>query len=344
MVSPEVVSHRPPSALGAAIRRRVLALVGLLVLLLGLTGVLWQAFSAGFGSSGNVPTFVLVTLNGLSLAGLYFITASGFTLIFGLMRITNLAHGALFLLGGYLALELADADLPWVLAALVAMVLTGLAGLLMYELFLRWNQGQDLRQALITIAVSLIVGDQLLAHFGGAPQALNPPTFLAQPMSLGVYNLAYPRFRVGVIVVAVALALLFWLVIKGTRAGRIMRAGVDDTVMTSALGVNIQLVFAVAFFIGSALAGLGGVFGGTMLSLAPGQDQAFLISSLIVVIVGGMGSLRGAVLGALLLGLVEQYGSAYLPTAYANLSILLTFVLLALVLAVRPTGLFGSTR
>ena len=123
-----------------------------------------------------------------------------------------------------------------------------------------------------------------------------------------------------------------------------MRAGVDDTVMTSALGVNIQLVFAVAFFIGSALAGLGGVFGGTMLSLAPGQDQAFLISSLIVVIVGGMGSLKGAVLGALLLGLVEQYGSAYLPTAYANLSILLTFVLLALVLAVRPTGLFGSAR
>jgi branched-chain amino acid transport system permease protein len=224
------------------------------------------------------------------------------------------------------------------------MVLTGLAGLLMYELFLRWNQGQDLRQALLTIAVSLIVGDQLLAHFGGAPQTLNPPAFLAQPMGLGMYNLAYPRFRVAVIVVAVALALLFWLVVKGTRAGRIMRAGVDDTVMTSALGVNIQLVFAVAFFIGSALAGLGGVFGGTMLSLAPGQDQAFLISSLIVVIVGGMGSLKGAVLGALLLGLVEQYGSAYLPTAYANLSILLTFVLLALVLAVRPTGLFGSAR
>src|SRR5881392_1363210 len=177
MVSSEVASHRPPSALGAAIRRRVPALVGLLVLLLVLTGVLWQAFSAGFGSSGNVPTFILVTLNGLSLAGLYFITASGFTLIFGLMRITNLAHGALFLLGGYLALELVGAGLPWVLAVLAAMVLTGLAGLLMYELFLRWNQGQDLRQALLTIAVSLIVGDQLLAHFGGAPQTLNPPAF-----------------------------------------------------------------------------------------------------------------------------------------------------------------------
>ena len=169
-----------------------------------------------------------------------------------------------------------------------------------------------------------------------------PPEFLAQPLPLGVYDLAYPTFRIAMLVAAIVVGLLFWLVYKRTRVGMVVRAGVDDTQMTSALGVNVQRVFAVAFFVGSALAGLGGVFAGTALSLAPGQDQAFLVSALVVVIVGGMGSLGGAALGALLLGLVDQYSSAYLPAEYSNLSALLTFVLLAAILAVRPTGLFGK--
>src|SRR5919199_887988 len=163
---------------------------------LGLLGVLWQAFEKGLGSQGNVPTFILITLNGLTLAGLYFISASGLTLIFGLLRVTNLAHGALFLLGGYLALTLVqDAGVNWWLAALIAMVGAGVVGLVMHQLFLRWNQGQDLRQALITIAVSLILADQMLAHFGGTPTAIVPPGFLASPTGLGVYDLAYPTFR-----------------------------------------------------------------------------------------------------------------------------------------------------
>jgi branched-chain amino acid transport system permease protein len=319
---------------------------GLAVLLgaLGLFGVLWQAFGSGFGEKGNVPTFILITLNGLSLAGLYFISASGLTLIFGLLRVTNLAHGALFLFGGYIALTLIDDGLPWVPAALLAMVASGLVGLVMHQLFLRWNQGQDLRQALITIAVSLILADQMLAHFGGTPTAIVPPDFLATPVKLGVYDLAYPAFRIAMLVAAILVGLLFWVVFKRTRVGIVVRAGVDDSAMTSALGVNVQLVFAGAFFVGSALAGLGGVFAGTALSLAPGQDQSFLVSALVVVILGGMGSLEGAALGALLLGLVDQYSSAYLPAAYSNLSALLTFVLLAVVLAVRPTGLFGKAR
>ena len=330
--------------LSPRLRPRIAPALAVLLAVLGMLGVLWQAFSEGFGEKGNVPTFILVTLNGLTLAGLLFITASGLTLIFGLLRVTNLAHGALFLLGGYLGLTFLQNGLPWVPAVLLAMVGTGVVGLVMHQVFLRWNQGQDMRQALITIALSLILADQMLAHFGATPTAIVPPGFLADPLKLGVYDLAYPMFRLAMLIGAVIVGLLFWAVIKRTRVGMVMRAGVDDAAMTSALGVNVQLVFAGAFFVGSALAGLGGVFAGTSLSLAPGQDQSFLVYALVVVIVGGMGSLGGAALGALLYGLVDQYSSAYLPAAYSNLSALLTFVLLAVVLAVRPTGLFGRAR
>src|SRR3954468_7253264 len=241
-------------------RLPVAATAAVLVGALGLLGVLWQAFEAGWGSNGNVPTFILITLNGLSLAGLYFISASGLTLIFGLLRVTNLAHGALFLFGGYITLTLITDGVPWVPAALVGMVASGLVGLVMHQLFLRWNQGQDLRQALITIAVSLILADQMLAHFGGTPTAIVPPDFLATPVKLGVYDLAYPAFRLAMLVAAILVGLAFWVVFKRTRVGMVVRAGVDDSAMTSALGVNVQLVFAGAFFVGSALAGLGGVF------------------------------------------------------------------------------------
>jgi branched-chain amino acid transport system permease protein len=335
MASSTSLSRRP------GFRLRPAPAVAILLGALALFDVLWQAFEKGLGNSGNVPTFILVTLNGLTLAGLYFITASGLTLIFGLLRVTNLAHGALFLLGGYVALRATQNGTPWVLAAILAMVVSGAVGLVIHQLFLRWNQGQDLRQALITIAASLILADQMLAHYGGTPTAIPPPTFLAQSLDLHLYDLFYPWFRIAMLIAAGIVGLLFWLVLRGTRVGMVVRAGVDDTAMTSALGVNVQWVFAGAFFVGSALAGLGGVFAGTALSLAPGQDQAFLISALVVVIVGGMGSLGGAALGALLLGMVDQYSSAYLPAAYSNLSALLTFVLLAVILAVRPTGLFG---
>jgi branched-chain amino acid transport system permease protein len=340
-VASQTVATRRPSP---RLRPRIAPAVAILLAVLGIAGVLYQAFSNGFGSQGNVPTFILVTLNGLTLAGLLFITASGLTLIFGLLRVTNLAHGALFLLGGYLGLTFLQNGIPWVPAVLLAMVATGVVGLVMHQVFLRWNQGQDMRQALITIALSLILADQMLAHFGATPTAIVPPSFLANPLKLGVYDLAYPMFRLAMLIGALVVGLLFWVVIKRTRVGMVMRAGVDDGAMTSALGVNVQRVFAGAFFVGSALAGLGGVFAGTSLSLAPGQDQSFLVYALVVVIVGGMGSLGGAALGALLYGLVDQYSSAYLPAAYSNLSALLTFVLLAVVLAVRPTGLFGRAR
>jgi branched-chain amino acid transport system permease protein len=309
--------------------------------------------------------FAVVTLNGVTLAALFFVVASGFTLIFGLMRVVNMAHGSLYLLGGYLALEMQEAWfkgdsglglslsgtdetryslLAWILPLLLATAIIGVIGVLIQQVFLRWNQGQDLRQALITIALSVILADQMLAAFGGISKDIKVPT--AWPDSINLPGDVRFGFFRGVVVLGAALliGLGLWYVIKRTRFGKIVRAGVDDRDMVAALGINVQLVFAGAFLIGALLAGLGGVLGGTMISLAPGEDTAFLLNSLIVVIIGGMGSLGGAAIGALALGLVDAYADVYLViggTDLTNYSILVTFALLVGVLAVRPLGLFG---
>ncbi|HEY2317827.1 MAG TPA: branched-chain amino acid ABC transporter permease [Solirubrobacteraceae bacterium] len=323
--------------------RRGPAALGWLLLAFGVAWVVVHAFGHGFGSEGNVPQFITVGLNGVSLAALYFITASGFTLIFGLMRVVNMAHGSLYLLGGYVALDLVSHGTNWWVAMVLAALITGAIGLVVHQALLRWNQGQDLRQALITIAVATILADQMIVHFGSTPSTLTAPSGLSASLELGVYQLQYPLFRLFIIGAAVVIGLVLWLVIRFTRFGILLRAGVDDRDMASVLGVNVPLVFGGAFFIGAALAGLGGVMGGTTLSLAPGQDDQFLLSSLVVVIVGGLGSLRGAAVGALLLGLIEQFSSVYLPQSLTNDAILLTFILLVVVLAVRSQGLFGRT-
>ena len=333
----------------------------------------WVAYKA----SQDMHVFVVVGLNGLTLAGLYFVVASGFTLIFGLMRVVNMAHGSLYMLAGFFAFELqerltggeatsafgsSEAGVgDWVIPLVVASLAVGVIGLVMQQLFLRWNQGQELRQALITIAISVIIADQALAHFGGIAQELAPPSVFPDSVQLHVYGLSYPFFRIFVLAAAIAIGLVLWVVIQRTRYGMIVRAGglvlwaviqrtrygmivragVDDRHMVSALGINIQLVFAGAFFVGAFLAGLGGVLGGTMISVDKGNDTQYLLIALIVVIIGGMGSLGGAALGALALGLVDSFGDVYLPEGYTNYSVLLIFGMLVLVLAVRPLGLFG---
>ncbi len=306
-----------------------------------------------------------MTLNGVTLAALYFVVASGFTLIFGLMRVVNMAHGSLYLLGGYIALEVqtrffeSDSGLglslsgasdteyglfAWLVPLVVATLVIGVLGVVLQQVFLRWNQGQDLRQALITIALSVIIADQMLAGFGGISKDIATPS--SWPTSITLPGEVRFGFFRGVVVLAAALliGLGLWLIIKRTRFGKIVRAGVDDRDMVAALGINVSLIFVGAFFLGALLAGLGGVLGGTMISLAPGQDTAFLLNSLIVVIIGGMGSLGGAAIGALALGLVDAYADVYLVfggTDLTNYSIIVTFALLVGVLAVRPLGLFG---
>jgi len=313
-------------------------------------GLAW----VGYKAAGNPRTFVIVGMNGLTLAGLYFVVASGFTLIFGLMRVVNMAHGSLYMLAGFFALELqkrlsggsggftqTSSLADWILPLLVACASVGVIGLVMQQVFLRWNQGQDLRQALITIALSIIIADQVLANFGGIAEEIAAPEVFPDSVSLGVYGLSYPFFRIFVLLVAIAVGLGLWAMMTRTRFGMIVRAGVDDRQMVSALGINIQLVFAAAFFLGATLAGLGGVLGGTMISVDKANDTQYLLISLIVVIIGGMGSLGGAAIGALALGLVDSFGDVYLPAGYTNYSVLLVFALLVLVLAVRPLGLFG---
>jgi branched-chain amino acid transport system permease protein len=320
--------------------------------------VLFIASGTTFGPAIDDPKDFLITLlNGLTAAALYFVVASGFTLIFGLMRVVNMAHGAFFLFGGYVALRLqrnmvgGEAGLglssaqvslaQWVVPALAAIAVIAGVGLLMQQLFLRWNQGQDLRQALITIAVSIILADQMLAHYGGVAQDISWPGTFDKFVNLHVAGIQYTLTRLVILGIGLVIGLALWYWLKRTRTGMVIRAGVDDRDMVSAMGINIQLTFAIAFVVGSALAGLGGVVGGSFASLAPGVDANWLLNSLIVVIIGGMGSLGGAAIGALLLGLTTNFAAAYLPANYTYYSIIFTFVLLAIVLAVRPLGLYG---
>jgi branched-chain amino acid transport system permease protein len=334
------------------IGRRAAPALGFGLLGLTLVWVVYKAFGSGFGVEGGVPDWIRITLAGLTLAGLYFVIASGFTLIFGLMRVVNMAHGSLYLLGAYVALEFQQHHvIDWGWALVVSTIGIGFVGLVMHQVFLRWNQGQELRQALITIAVSFIFADQMLAYFGGAQHYIRPPNVLAGNADFGIYCtsggifggscLTYPWFRFVALGAAVGVALLLFLVIKKTRFGMIVRAGVDDPAMVSASGIDVERVNALAFFLGSSLAGLGGSLAGVFLVIAPGEDADFLLKALIVVIVGGMGSLGGAAVGALALGLLDTWAPQYLPGGWSNYSILLTFLLLVFVLAVRPFGLFG---
>src|SRR6266516_2747179 len=346
---------------------RVLRIAGWAVLAaLAVLPVLWVLFFApttgkfatSFGSAVHDPKDFLITmLNGVTAAGLYFVVSSGFTLIFGLMRVVNMAHGAFFLLGGYVALKLqrhmvgggssfgltsSQVNLThWLVPALAGTALVAGAGLVMQQLFLRWTQGQDLRQALITIAISIILADQMLAHFGGVAEDIAWPRNFDTFTNVHVAGIQYTLTRLVILGFALTIGLLLWVWLKRTRTGMVIRAGVDDRAMVSALGINIQLTFAIAFVVGSGLAGLGGVIGGSFAGLAPGVDANWLLYSLVVVIIGGMGSLGGVAIGALLPGFTSNFSAASLPSNYTYYSIIFTFVLVAFVLAVRPLGLFG---
>src|SRR3954465_9080094 len=341
---------RPAKLLGYGLLTAVVAFL--------VVWVLFIASGTSFGSAVSDPKdFLSPLINGITAAALYFVVASGFTLIFGLMRVVNMAHGAFFLLGGYIALRIqrnlvgegagfgltsAQVNLThWIVPAIIATLAIAALGVAMQQIFLRWNQGQELRQALITIAISIILADQMLPHFGGVAEDIAWPRNFDKFVNLRVEGIQYTETRLVILTIALAIGLLLWLWLKRTRTGMVLRAGVGDRARVSALGINIQLTFAIAFAVGSGLAGLGGVIGGSFASLAPGVDANWLLYSLVVVIIGGMGSLGGAAIGSLLLGLTTNFSAAYLPSSYTYYSIIFTFVLVAIVLAVRPLGLFG---
>jgi branched-chain amino acid transport system permease protein len=289
--------------------------------------------------SKDVTDFLTVCLNGVTLAALYFIVASGFTLIFGLLRTTNMAHGAMYVLGAYVGVSVVAITGEWWLGLLAGFVLVSLLGIAIHLGLLAWMAGQDLRQALVTIGIAIIIVDLSLAHYGGVAYLIPPPEFAAGAVSIPwVVGGQYSAFRLFMLVLAAAVYLALWLILNRTRIGMYIRAGIDDRDMLSALGVNVARVFLFVFALGAGLAGMSGVIGATALSITPNEDGWFLLSSLVVVIVGGMGSLGGAAIGALIIGLAQQIGLFYAPTY----SIFITFVIMAGVLAVRPQGLLGK--
>ncbi|WP_342075026.1 branched-chain amino acid ABC transporter permease [Yoonia sp. SS1-5] len=326
-------------------------LIALFVLiLLYLVFAIWPEWL--IDAIGRKKIFLNALFNGITLGGLYFLVASGFTLIFGLMRNVNLAHGSLYLLGGYIGFFVADWTGYWLLAFPVAFIIVGLLGVLMQIFVFRRMEGQDLRQTLVTIGISIVIADLMLWGFGGDFYNISPPAWLSGPVETNLVTsqrvrnsgevvtsyLKYPAVRIVIFLASVAIGVAMWLVLNRTRIGMLVRAGVDDRDMLSATGARIQLVFVGVFFFGAGLAGLAGVVGATFQSAAPGEDVRFLLASLVVVIVGGMGSIPGAALGALLIGLAEQFGSVYFPT-YA---VVLTFLIMVVVLAFRPQGLLGT--
>jgi branched-chain amino acid transport system permease protein len=291
---------------------------------------LWALFD-------NARLYLVTLLNGLTLASLYFIVASGFTLVFGLMRNVNLAHGSLYLLGGYVGYVVANHTGWWILAVAAGFAAAAIAGLLIQWLILRHMQGQELRQTLVTIGLSIVIADVLLWIFTGQVHQLEAPSWLQGPIRDIPLIRAYSAYRLSLLGFGILIGVGLWWLLNRTRVGMMIRAGVDDRAMLAAAGVNVNRVFAITFMLGAGLAGFGGVIGAVELSMVPGEDIRLLLASLIVVIVGGMGSVVGAAIGAVILGLAETYGLAYAPTY----SVVFTFGILILVLAFRPRGIMG---
>ena len=300
---------------------------------------------------GRKKIFLNALFNGITLGALYFLVASGFTLIFGLMKNVNLAHGSLYMLGGYIGYETANATGWWLLSFVAAFVVVAAVGVALQVFVFRRMEGDDLKQTLVTIGISIVIADLMMWIWGGDFYQILAPGWLSGPIDLPLITgvsrrtgeyiyLTYPVVRLVILLAAIAIGIGMWLALTRTRIGMLVRAGVDDRDMLSATGVRIQRVFVLVFAFGAGLAGIAGVIGGTFQSVAPGEDIRFLLASLVVVIVGGMGSIPGAALGALLIGLAEQFGSVYAPT-YA---VVLTFLIMVLVLAFRPQGLVAVRR
>jgi len=273
--------------------------------------------------------------NGISLGGLLFFLASGLTLIFGLMRIVNLAHGAFYLVGGYIGYSTVARTGNFWLGMAAAATAIAVLGVGTERVLLRRLRGQELAEVLLTVGIATVLGDASLAIWGGDPKSIAVPGFLRGSVQIG--DIVYPRFRLFVTALALAVGVGLYLLQQRTKVGAIIRAGVDDRETVAALGININRVFTGVFVVGALLAGAAGVIGGAFLSLLPGSDTDILLLSLVVVIIGGLGSLPGAALGSLIVGLIDVFGTSQVP----QLASFIIFAPMALVLILRPAGLLG---
>ena len=279
---------------------------------------------------------VLQALNGVSLAALLFLLASGFTLSFGLMRVVNMAHGAYYLVGGYIGLTIARATGSFTLAILGGGAAVVVLGFLVDRFLIRRTGENHLAQVLLTVGVAFVIGDVALRTWGG--DNLMVPTPMALKGSVVLPGeLYYPRYRFVLLVFGVVVAAALWLLYKKTQLGAVVRAGVDDREQVNATGINVDRLFVIVSALASFLAGMAGVVGGAFLTLYPGAEWEILVYALVVVIVGGLGSLEGAIIGALIVGLLDAYGRWLLP----EFSYFVLFGPIALLMLFRPRGLFG---
>ena len=279
--------------------------------------------------------WIIQILNGLSFSMFLFLVAAGFTLIFGLMKIINIAHGSFYLLSAYIGLTILRATGNFLLATIIASVAAVVVGMAMQSLFLRRLHMKELQQVLLTFGFVLIIADVCLWIWGGNSFALPKPASLKGSVWVG--NMVFPVYRLFVIAVGITIGVGLWIFQEKTKFGAIIRAGVDDEEMLRGAGINVQMVFSGVFGLGALLAGIGGMIGGPFVGVFPGVDLSILLLALVVVIIGGIGSLKGAFVGSLFVGLIDNFGKALFP----EISLFTLFAPMAIILAIKPTGIFG---
>ena len=283
----------------------------------------------------NTQFWLTQAFNGISYGALLFLVGSGLSLIFGVMRIVNLSHGSYFLLGGYVALSVIWTTGSWLLAIPVAALTIAAVGVVMERVFLRPLGFDPLRQVLLTVGFAFLFQQAALDIWTGNNFDINPPDALTKSIVVG--GLYLPLYRIFMIGTALVIGVVLWLVMEKTRMGAAVRAIVDDAQMARGVGIDTSRVSMLIFSLGALLAALGGVIGGAFLGVYPGLDFEMLPIAFAVVIIGGMGSLGGAAIGALIVGLADNFGKALFP----ELSYFTLYAPMALILAVKPTGLFG---
>lgn len=280
--------------------------------------------------------WIIQALNGISFGMLLFLLAAGLSLIFGLMKVLNLAHGSFYILGGYLGLTVLRLTDSFLLALVAGTLGVTVVAILVERTVLRRIYGEELRQALLTFGFVFIIADQTLWIWGGNPQTLPKPMGFQTSIQMG--DIVFPSYRLLVIAVGVVMGVALWWLQEKTRLGAMIRAGVDDEEMARGIGVNTPLLFTAVFALGAFMAAFGGVMGSALLGVYPGADFEVLLLAFVVIIIGGLGSLKGAFVGGLLVGLIDNFGKALVP----QLAYFTVFAPMAAILAIRPTGLFGK--
>jgi len=287
----------------------------------------------------SLSLIVVQLLNGVQLGLMLFLMASGLTLVLGMMSFINLAHGSFYMIGAFIASSLLAWTGNFMLSLLVAVAGAGIVGLFLEIGMLRKvYQQSHLQHVLITFGLILVFNELARLIWGPFPVPLPVPALLAGSVEI-LPGITYPTFRLAILLVGLAVAAALYVVITHTRSGMWVRAGASDRAMAGAIGVNIELMFSLLFGMGSALAGLAGVMAGPILTVQVGIGEPILILSLVVTVIGGIGSIRGAFLAALLVGVIDTFGRILFPPAIGSMMI---FLLMAVILACRPQGLFPA--